>query len=158
MSSGDRTIFVRHGERKTVALGPNAVTLILSGNDTEGRYSVTEFSAAPPPAPSAPLHIHRKEDEAMYVLEGNFQLSIDKKTIPAPSGSFMLVRRGTLHTIVNLGPGFGRLLIVLTPPGFEGYWEEMANLSKASGGRLDPAQVSVIREKYNMDAQEERRF
>ncbi len=134
------------------------MTFILSGEDTEGRYSVTEFASAPPPAPPAPLHIHRKEDEAMYVLEGNFQLSIEKKSIPAPPGSFVLVRKGTLHTIANLGPGFGRLLIVLTPPGFEGYWEEMAKLARASAGKLDPAQVSALREKYNMNAVEERKF
>ncbi len=149
---------LRHGERKTVSLGPNAVTFILSGGDTKGRYSVAEFAAAPPPAPPAPMHIHKKEDEAMYVLEGNFQLSIDKDTIPAPVGSFVLVRKGTLHTIANVGPGLGRLLIFLTPPGFEGYWEEMANLSKSSGGKPDPAVLRTIREKYNMYAQEERKF
>ncbi len=154
----DGVVFLPHGERRSVSLGPNFVTFILSGEDTDGRYSVTEFAAAPPPAPAAPMHIHKKEDEAMYVLEGNFRLLLDEETVPAPRGSFILVRRGTLHTIANLGPGVGRLLIVLTPPGFEGYWEEMANLSKASGGKLDPAKVSAIREKYNMDALEERRL
>ncbi len=154
----DRVVFRRHGERRSVSLGPNVVTFILSGEDTGGKYSLTEFAAAPPPALAAPLHIHKKEDESMYVLEGNFQLLLDKETVPAPAGSFMLVRRGTLHTIANLGPAVGRLLIVLTPPGFEGYWEEIANLSKGSGGKLDPAKVSAIREKYNMDAREERRL
>ncbi len=134
------------------------MTFIVSGEDTDGRYSVTEFAAAPPPAPAAPMHIHNKEEEAMYVLEGNFRFFVDEETVPAPAGSFILVRKGTLHTVANLGPGVGRLLIVLTPPGFERYWEEMANLSKASGTRLDPAKVSAIRERYNMDARGERRL
>jgi mannose-6-phosphate isomerase-like protein (cupin superfamily) len=59
----------------------------------------------------------------MYVLEGEFQLSIGDKEVPAPEGSFVLVRKGTLHTIANIGQTQGRLLIFLTPPGFERYWE-----------------------------------
>ncbi len=157
-SEENKAVFLRHGKRKTVSLGPNTVTFIVSGEETDGRYSVTEFAAAPPPAPSAPMHIHKKEDEAMYVLEGDFQLFVEKEAMPAPSGSFMLVRRGTLHTISNLGPGVGRLLIILTPPGFEGYWEEMADLLGASGGKLDSAPLLALREKFNMDALEERKF
>jgi len=154
----ENVVLQRRGESRTVSLGPNTVSFILSGEETNGRYSVTEFGAAPPPAPAAPMHIHKKEDEAMYVLEGNFRLSLDKRTIPAPTGSFVLVRRGTLHTIANLGPGVGRLLIFLTPPGFEGYWEEMANLHRASGGKIDPAQQLALREKYSMDAREDRKL
>ena len=61
-------------------------------------------------------------------------------------------------SIANLGPGVGRLLIFLTPPGFEGYWEEMANLHRASGGKIDPAQQLALREKYSMDAREDRKL
>jgi mannose-6-phosphate isomerase-like protein (cupin superfamily) len=118
----EKAIFRARGEGKIVKLGPNIITFLLSAEASGEKYSVTEFAAAPPPAPGAPLHIHRDADEAMYVLEGTFQVSIEDKEIPAPEGSFVLVRKGTLHTINNVGEKVGRLLIYLTPPGFEHYW------------------------------------
>jgi mannose-6-phosphate isomerase-like protein (cupin superfamily) len=154
----DRAIFRAHGGGKTVRLGPNIVTFLLSAEATEWRYSVTEFAAAPPPAPGAPLHIHNDADEAMYVLEGSFQVSIDDKEIPAPEGSFVLVRKGTLHTITNIGKKVGRLLIFLTPPGFERYWEEMSHLLEVTNGKPDQDQVLVLQEKYHMDMKGARPF
>jgi quercetin dioxygenase-like cupin family protein len=141
----------RHGEGKVVRIGPNVITFLLSADATEGKYSGTEFSAAPPPAPNAPLHIHKDANEAMYVLEGEFQLSIGDEETSAPEGSFVLVRRGTLHTIANIGPTRGRLLIFLTPPGFEQYWDEMSHLLEATDGKPDPDQVLMLQEKYHMD-------
>jgi hypothetical protein len=87
----------------------------------------------------------------MYVLEGEFQLSIGDEETPAPEGSFVLVRRGTLHTIANIGLTHGRLLIFLTPPGFEQYWDEMSRLLEATDGKPDPDQVLFLQEKYHMD-------
>ena len=69
-----------------MSLGPNIVSFILSGEETDGRFSVTEFAAAPPPTPAAPMHIHKKEDEAMYVLEGNFRFFVDRRPSPPPQG------------------------------------------------------------------------
>jgi mannose-6-phosphate isomerase-like protein (cupin superfamily) len=147
----DKAIFRAHGEGKTVRLGQNMITFLLSAEATEGKYSVTEFAAAPPPAPGAPLHIHKDANEAMYVLEGSFQVSIEDKEIPAAEGSFVLVRKGTLHTITNMGQRVGRLLIFLTPPGFERYWEEMSRLLEVTNGKPDQNQVLVLQEKYHMD-------
>jgi len=147
----EKAVFRTHGESRTVSLGPNKITFLLSAEATAGKYSVTEFAAAPPPAPGAPLHIHRDADEAMYVLEGTFQVSIEDKESTAPKGSFVLVRKGTLHTITNIGQEVGRLLIFLTPPGFERYWEEMSRLLEVTGGKPDPNQVLALQEKYHMD-------
>ena len=148
----DKAIFRKHGEGKTVALGPNTVTFLVSGEATGEKFSLTEFAAAPPPAPAAPMHVHKDADEAMYILQGSFDAFVDDKIIPMPEGSFVLVRRGTLHTIANIGQNVGRVLVYLTPPGFEGYWEEMSRLLETSGGKPESAQVIALQEKYHMDA------
>lgn len=136
---------------KTVFLGPNQVTFLLSGEQTGGRYSLTEFAAAPPPALAAPIHIHHDADEAVYILEGDFQFTVNDQTIPASAGSYILVPKGTPHTVANIGPSIGRMLVILTPPGFEKFWEERARQMAEFGHQIDPELARALQEKYYMD-------
>ena len=139
-------------EVKTVSLGPNRVAFLLRGEQTKGHYSLTEFTIAPPPAPGPPMHIHKAEDELTYVLEGEIEFVLEERSERASVGSFFLVPKGTPHTLSNAGPGAARILVVLTPPGFEGYWEEASKLLEASRGDPDPARMRGLQEKYHMDA------
>src|SRR5215469_13352759 len=127
MSTEDpKALAYQSGEAKTVALGANLVTFLARREDTAGIYSLTEFTVAPPPTPGPPLHIHQDAHEAMYVLEGELQVTLGEQTVKAPAGSFVYVPKGMPHTLANPGPHPAKLLIMLTPPGYEGYWEEMA--------------------------------
>src|SRR5919199_1618946 len=137
---------------KTVSLGPNRVAFLLRAEQTAGHYSLTEFTLAPPPAPGPPMHVHKAEDELTYVLEGELEFVLEERSERASVGSFFLVPKGTPHTLRNLGPGAAKILVVLTPPGFEGYWEEASQLLEVSGGDPDPAQMRALQEKHNMDA------
>jgi mannose-6-phosphate isomerase-like protein (cupin superfamily) len=134
-----------------VALGPNRVSFLLSGEQTGGRLSLTEFTAAPPPAPPAPVHRHLDADETLYILEGDFQFIYDGQIIPAPAGSFIFVPRGVPHNIENVGATVGRMLVILTPPGFEGFWAERAELMATGGNQVDPAVMLALQEKYQVD-------
>lgn len=136
---------------KTVFLGPNQVTFLLSGEQTGGKYSLTEFAAAPPPAPAAPVHIHHDADEAIYILEGNFQFIVNDRTIPAAAGAYVFVPKDTPHTVANIGPSTGRMLVILTPPGFEKFWEERARQMAESGDQIDPESWRALQEKYHVD-------
>lgn len=146
-----KAVIFQPGEAKTVSLGPNRVSFLISGEQTGGKYSLTEFLAAPPPAPAAPIHIHKAEDETCYVLEGQFQFIIQEQTVAATAGSVVFVPRGTPHTVINPGPGLGRLLVTLSPPGFEQYWKEMAHLLSVYAGQPAPELVIALQEKYHMD-------
>ena len=65
------------------------------------------------------------ERDGADVLEGRFSFHVDRRTIPAPAGTFVHVPRGTLHTFHTEGTGLGRLLVVVAPPGdFESFVEE----------------------------------
>jgi quercetin dioxygenase-like cupin family protein len=135
----------------SVALGPNRVTFLIAGEETGGKLSLTEFAAAPPPAPPAPAHRHLDGDETLYILEGEFQFILDGRTIPAPAGSYLHVPKGTLHGIENIGTTTGRMLVILTPAGFEGFWAERAQLPTTAGNQVDPAALLALQEKYHMD-------
>ena len=73
--------------------------------------------AGGPPSPPrwiAPLHLHRKDDEAWYVLEGTLCVRVGKDVVEAKAGSAVLVPRGTPHTYWNPGQGLVRYLLVMT--------------------------------------------
>jgi mannose-6-phosphate isomerase-like protein (cupin superfamily) len=73
--------------------------------------------AGGPPGPPrwiAPLHLHRNDDEAWYVLEGALCVRVGKEVVEARAGSGVFVPRGTVHTYWNPGPGLVRYLLVMT--------------------------------------------
>jgi quercetin dioxygenase-like cupin family protein len=142
-------------EAKIVSLGPNRVAFLLRADQTGGRYSLAEFTLAPPPAPGPPMHVHEAEDELTYVLEGGLEFALEGRSERASAGSFFLVPKGTSPTRDRVPPGSW----YYSPPGFEGYWEEASRLPEASGGEPDPERMRALQEKYNMDARGQvRRF
>jgi quercetin dioxygenase-like cupin family protein len=132
-------------------LGPNQVSFLLSAEQTGGRLSLTEFAAAPPPAPPALVHRHLDADETLYILEGDFRFIYDGQVIPAPVGSFIFIPKGTPHNVENIGATVGRMLVILTPPGFEGFWAERARLAATGGNPVAPAVLLALQEKYHVD-------
>jgi quercetin dioxygenase-like cupin family protein len=138
------------GEAETVRMGSNLVTFLIGGDETGGKYSLTEFEMAAPPAPGPPVHVHARGDEAAYVLDGELELRLGDRVVHGRAGDIIYVPEGHTHNVANSGPGPARILIVLSPPGFEGYWREMAGLPLVDG-RPDPAAVLALQEKYGMD-------
>ncbi|HEY6369003.1 MAG TPA: cupin domain-containing protein [Candidatus Sulfotelmatobacter sp.] len=81
-------------------------------------FVVAEWKdAGGPPGPPrwiAPLHLHRNDDEAWYVLEGTLCVRVGKDVVEAHAGSAVFVPRGMAHTYWNPGPGLVRYLLVMT--------------------------------------------
>jgi mannose-6-phosphate isomerase-like protein (cupin superfamily) len=71
-------------------------TIKISGDETQGRYSVWEIEV--PISNGPPLHKHSMEDEAYYVLDGDFSFLYSDKETRAGKGQFMYVPRGEFHT------------------------------------------------------------
>ena len=93
----------------------------LAGNvmGSEGaNFVVAEWkdTGGPPGPPRwiAPLHLHRRDDEAWYVLEGDLCVRVGDKVVEATAGSAVFVPRGTAHTYWNPGPGLVRYLLIMT--------------------------------------------
>jgi mannose-6-phosphate isomerase-like protein (cupin superfamily) len=106
-----------------VQLGPVTVRYVHVGPSSP--YSLLEW-IAPPGAPSPPVHVHQATDEGFYVLAGVFGFLLDDERIDAAAGRHVLVPRGTPHTFWNAGDETASCLIVLSPPGFEAYFGELA--------------------------------
>ena len=94
----------------------------LAGNvlgSVGASFVVAEWKdAGGPPGPPrwiAPLHLHRNDDEAWYVLEGTLCVRVGKDVVEARAGSSVFVPRGTPHTYWNPSPGLTRYLLVMTP-------------------------------------------
>jgi mannose-6-phosphate isomerase-like protein (cupin superfamily) len=88
-------------------------------------YSLLEWTA-PARTGSPPVHIHHRTDEGFYVMHGTYGFLMDNERIEAPAGSHVLVPKGHPHTFWNAGHESATCLIVLSPPGFEHYFRDLA--------------------------------
>ncbi len=98
-------------------------TIKITGKETQGKYAVVEIEVAPQNGP--PLHKHSLEDEGFYVLEGQFSFPYAQSETKASAGTYAYAPRGQFHTYRNAGSTKGRLLLVITPAGFENFFEEI---------------------------------
>jgi quercetin dioxygenase-like cupin family protein len=111
------------GDVVTNPLG-GPLTFKLRGEQANGLLAAFESIAGPGEGP--PLHVHRNEDEIVYVLEGTLRIKLGDELRPAPAGSFAYIPRGTAHTWQSVGPCPARLLIVFTPGAFASFFEQFA--------------------------------
>lgn len=99
----------------------------IHGRDTNGTLSVVESHDTPGGGP--PPHIHHHEDETFQILDGEYEFSVAGRTVRAKAGDTLFAPRGVAHTYRCAGPTPGRLLCVITPAGFEGFFEEIGAMT-----------------------------
>jgi mannose-6-phosphate isomerase-like protein (cupin superfamily) len=120
---------------------------LVASEDTDGAFSLFE-TAAIPGFPGPPPRIHHREAEALYVLEGELELDVEGSISTAGSGSFVDIPTGTLHTRRNAGTTHAKILGMVAPAGFEGFFEEVGepakDLSSPPAGPPDVEKVMAI--------------
>ncbi len=87
------------------------------GKETDGKYCMIELYATKDGSP--PWHVHHREDEGFYVIEGELTISVGDKTYKAKAGDYLIAPKDIPHTYTVDSPGFARILIICTPAGFE---------------------------------------
>jgi mannose-6-phosphate isomerase-like protein (cupin superfamily) len=92
-----------------------------SAAETGGMYTLVEITA--PPGLEAPLHVHYRDDEGFYVLEGSATIQVGDETVELGPGQHAYGPRDVPHRF-TIGPEGARMLWVLTPGGFENLVEE----------------------------------
>jgi quercetin dioxygenase-like cupin family protein len=103
--------------------GPgDQVTFLITGAETGGAFSLVEGSC--PPGGGPPPHIHHREDESFYVLEGTLTIQVGGDTITASAGDFAFLPRGIVHSFKNNGDVTAKALVLITPGGFENFFAE----------------------------------
>jgi len=103
-------------------MSPTIVAPPLAGNtigSSDSSFVVAEWrdagGAFDSPRLIAPWHIHHKDDEAWYVLEGKLRVARGVEEVEAEPGAAVLVPRGTAHTYWNPGPEPARYLLIMSP-------------------------------------------
>jgi mannose-6-phosphate isomerase-like protein (cupin superfamily) len=112
-----------HGQGESFWVMGDHYRFKISAEETRGSLTVVEIIAFPENGP--PPHIHHREDESFYILDGTFSVRIGDQRFGVSTGDFVHVPKGTLHTYENIGTAPGRLLLTLTPAGFENLWREI---------------------------------
>lgn len=116
----------------------------ITGEETGGAMGIWEEPVAP--GEGAPFHVHHREDEMFYVIVGRFRFWCGEESFEAGQGATMVLPRGVPHRFENVGDTQGRLLITVSPGGFERFFLEVDALGEAS-----LAQITSVAETYGLE-------
>lgn len=125
-----------------------------SGAATDGRVTIIEHTA--PQGVGSPLHVHSREDECFYVLEGDLTFWVGGRTIAGPAGSFVYGPRGIPHTFV-VASEQARFLLVAEPGGFDGFMRALsvpataATLPPPGTPVPSPERMMAVAAEYGID-------
>lgn len=141
-------------EGKKLWVADEMMTFKASGEDTGGAYSLTDSTV--PPQGGPPPHIHHREDEAFWVLEGRLEVLVGEYRFEAGVGSFVHLPRGVLHSYQNVGTGPARFLTLMVPAGLEKFFEEVGKpgsdpSSPPPFGEEDIERLLAVAPKYGVE-------
>jgi mannose-6-phosphate isomerase-like protein (cupin superfamily) len=119
-------------EEKLV-FGEVTVVIRVSAEDSGGAMTVLEEV---PPMVDTPLHVHSREDELFYIVEGEHVITLGQREHRLGPGEAIFAPRGIPHAQRRVEPGVGRELVVLTPGGFEQFFRDLAEAER--NGTLGP--------------------
>ena len=119
LESPREALFLRHPPVTGPAYwGPDDhYTVHITAAETGGAYVAMEAVLAPDGGP--PPHIHQRDDETFYLLEGAVEFRLGDETIAARPGDSVSVPRGTVHSFRNAGTETARMMLTFTPAGVE---------------------------------------
>ncbi len=126
-------------------LGSIGVRLMIDGFQAGERFSLVEHPMSPR-ALAAPLHLHTREDEYSFVLEGRMGALLGDDVVEAGPGDLVFKPRNQWHTFWNAGDEPCRILEIISPAGFERFFRELSDL----GGAIDtdPDELTALGARY----------
>ena len=123
----------------------NLITPIITGSETAGGLVVLEGVAQPKSGP--PLHVHHREDEAFYVVEGKFLFEYGDTRVEGGPATYVFLPRDIPHCFQNIGDTAGRMMVICQPAGLELFFEDVSKLQ----GPPDPAKIGPVAQKWGME-------
>jgi quercetin dioxygenase-like cupin family protein len=132
------------GEGRTIAVVGDVYRFLAMGEDTNAKYALWE--ATVPPGGGPPPHVHSREEEGFYVLEGEITFHVGDQRLVASAGMFANMPVGTLHAFKNECDRPARMLISVAPAGLEQMFLEVGQ-PVAVGAQTAPPPTSEEIEK-----------
>ena len=105
------------GEGRTIAVVGDVYRFLATGDDTNGKYALWE--AIVPSGGGPPPHVHSREEEGFYILEGEITFQIGEERVVATVGMFANMPVGTPHSFKNESDQPAKMLISVAPAGLE---------------------------------------
>jgi quercetin dioxygenase-like cupin family protein len=129
-------------------LGSIGVRFMIDGDETGGGFSLVEHPMSAR-ALAAPLHRHNREDEYSYVLEGQVGALLGDDVLVGGPGDLIFKPRGEWHTFWNAGDEPARLLEIISPAGFERFFDELVDLGGVA--QAEPEVMAELCARYELD-------
>ncbi len=145
-SQGPRNLGPQEG--KTLDLGSFGTRFMAWAEETGGGFSLVEHPI-PPRTLVAPVHRHSREDEYSFVLEGRMGALLGSDVIYAEEGDLAFKPREQWHTFWNPDETPCRVLEIISPGGFERFFDELGTLMAAPG--FEPGRLAGLGERYGLE-------
>lgn len=125
------------------------IAMLASAGDTDGTIGAIEVSG--PGGAVPPLHVHRREDEAFFVLEGDYRVFVGDDVIPASPGTWVWGPRGVPHGY-QIDSARGRHLSLSMPGGFEAFFEEVSAFATPDADpRTEMGRLTAVAARYGVE-------
>jgi quercetin dioxygenase-like cupin family protein len=129
-------------------LGSIGVRFMVDGEEAGGGFSLVEHPMSPW-ALAAPLHRHAREDEYSYVLEGRVGALLGDEVLVGAPGDLIFKPRNQWHTFWNAGDEPARILEIISPAGFEKFFNELVDLGGVT--QADPQILADLCVRYELE-------
>jgi quercetin dioxygenase-like cupin family protein len=130
------------GEGRTIAVVGDVYRFLATGEDTNGRYALWE--AVVPPGGGPPPHVHSREEEGFYILEGEITFTVNGDRVVATAGTFANMPVGMPHSFKNESDRPAKMLISVAPAGLElMFFEVGVPLAEGASAALPPTKDEI---------------
>jgi mannose-6-phosphate isomerase-like protein (cupin superfamily) len=137
-----QAVIKKPGEGRTVAVVGDVYRFLATGEDTNGKYALWEAIVLPGGGP--PPHVHSREEEGFYILQGEITFMIGDKRLVASAGMFANMPVGTPHSFKNESSRPAKMLISIAPAGLEQmFFEFGVPLPEGSTTALPPTKEEI---------------
>jgi quercetin dioxygenase-like cupin family protein len=127
---------------RTIAIVGDVYRFLATGDDTNGKYALWEAIA--PPGGGPPPHVHSREEEGFYILEGEIMLTVNGERVVATAGTFANMPVGTPHSFKNESDRPAKMLISVAPAGLEQmFFEVGVPLAEGATTALPPTKEEI---------------
>jgi mannose-6-phosphate isomerase-like protein (cupin superfamily) len=129
-------------------LGSIGVRFMIDGEEAGDRFSLVEHPMSPR-ALAAPLHRHNREDEYSFVIEGRVGALLGDEVLVGGPGDLIFKPRNQWHTFWNAGDEPARILEIISPAGFERFFNELVDLGGVT--QADPQTLADLCARYELE-------